>query len=176
MGAIDLATARANLAAVEAAAEAQRREDAKQKVEQLRREGSALKKQLLPLAKQVREAQAERLRLQRELMSAYRQIQVYSAPADPLEFPSDEDIADRAEQLRLWQAEQKRLLAAVADASCRESARAEAVALEKRVEHIQYEISNWQAIAEGRRPGQLPPGGLASVPNDFIGHTDRRFD
>jgi chromosome segregation ATPase len=174
MSASAVIAAEQQLNAVRAVAETQRREGAKQEIRRLRHEGAALIRQFRPLAAQVKQAQADRLRLHYELLRAKNHIAAYRVPLDPLTFPSDENIAAHAAQLVAWQAEQKKLLAQYEDAVRRESARVHAVTIQDRLVHMQFEIQNLTAIAEGRRPGEMAKGGLSTC-EDFIGRTDRRF-
>jgi hypothetical protein len=148
MSAIAVIEAERNLNAARAAAGTQRREDAKQNILRLRHEGAALLKRFRPLAAQVKQAQANRLRLHYELLRAKNNIATYSTPLDPLTFPSDENIAAHAAQLVAWQATQKELLAQHEDACRRESVRAHAVTIQDRLVHIQFEIQNLTAIAK----------------------------
>jgi phage host-nuclease inhibitor protein Gam len=163
------------LAAAKAAAAKETREDAKRKIEVLRREGASLRKQLEPMSKQIKDAQNARLRLHRALLHAREQIDMYGQPLDPLTLPTDEEIAEHDNQLGLWKREQKKLLAQHADVVERESIRPQAIAMQKRLQTLQLEIQNWIAVAEGRKPGQLPEGGVFRVGEDFLGHSDRRF-
>ncbi len=146
-----------------------RREAAKQKIEELRREGAMLLKELRPLAKQVREAQRERLRLHGLLVQARNNILAFSQQLNPLDFPSDEKIAEQAQQLETWKNRQKELLAQHARSCEREAVRSQAVALQRKLDHLQYSISNLTAVSEGRLPGQLDKGGLSTC-EDFIGN------
>jgi chromosome segregation ATPase len=171
MSTLSVAQAETQLAAAQAENAKQKRENAKREIQRLRAEGATLTKELRPLAAQVREAQAERLKLHGLLLQARNQINFYAAPLDPLTFPSDEDIAEHGKQLTLWRNRQKELLAAHEDCVRREGVRAEAVTLQKRLEHLQYSINNLSAVAEGRRPGQLEGGGVFQNVEDFIGHT-----
>jgi len=143
------------LAKAKAAAQKQRCEDAKQRIQELRREGAELRKQYKPLAQQVLQAQQDRLRLHAELVRARNQIAVYSVPLDPLDFPSDADVAEHAQQLVLWQKKQAELLDKHRDAVEREAARIPAIALAQRMENVRLEIQNWSTVAEGIRPGQV---------------------
>jgi hypothetical protein len=141
-----------------------RREAAKQQIKELRREGAALLRQYRPLAAQIKTAQQQRLKLHGALVQARDQIAIYSVPLDPETFPSDADLAAHAEQLDLWKGRQKELLAQVEDARNREAARPQAMAIQNRLRHMQFEIRNLTSIAEGRRPGEIE-GGLFSVEN-----------
>jgi hypothetical protein len=114
-----------------------------------------LRKQYLLLAAQVKQAQADRLRLHGELVRARNQIAAYATPLDPLDFPSDADIQEHSEQLRLWQQKQAELLDQHREVVEREAARIPAIALARRMENVRLEIQNWTAVAEGRRPGQV---------------------
>ncbi len=147
-----------------------RRETAKQEIKRLRHEGAALLKRFRPLAAQVKQAQADRLRLHYELVKARNNIAAYRTPLDPSTFPSDEDVAKQARALVGWQAQQQELLAQHEDACRRESVRVHAVAIQDRLLHMQFEIQNLTAIAEGRRPGEMPQGGLSMGVEDFIGN------
>jgi DNA-directed RNA polymerase len=171
----EVTIAEQQLASARAEAERQTREDAKRKIEVLRREGASLRKQLEPMSKQIKDAQNARLWLNRALLHAREQIDAYSEPLDPLTLPTDEEIAEHNNQLDLWKREQKKLLAQHAAAVERESIRPQAIAMQKRLETLQLEIQNWMAVAEGRTPGQLPEGGVFRVGEDFLGHSDRRF-
>jgi chromosome segregation ATPase len=129
-------------------------------------QGAALRAELEPLVAQIKQAQDERLRLHAELMRARTQVNHYSAPLDPLTFPSAEDEAERLRQLDLWQAEQARLLAAHRAAMEREAVRPRAIRLANQLNALQYSISNLSAVAEGRTPGSIE-GGLFTV-EDFL--------
>ena len=85
-----------------------RRETAKQEIKRLRHEGAALLKRFRPLAAQVKQAQADRLRLHYELVKARNNIAAYRTPLDPSTFPSDEDVAKQARALVGWQAQNSR--------------------------------------------------------------------
>jgi DNA-directed RNA polymerase len=164
------------LAAAKADAAKETREDAKRKIEELRREGATLRKQLEPMALQIKDAQNARLRLHRALLHAREQIDLYAQPLDPLTLPTDEEMAEHDRQLGLWKLEQEALLAKHRAAVERESIRPQAVAMQKRLETLQLEIQNWAAVAGGRTPGQPPEGGVFRAGQDFLGHSDRRFD
>jgi chromosome segregation ATPase len=152
------------------AEEAQRRRDgAKQEIVKSRQEGATLLRQLRPMARQIQEAQNERLRLGALLTHARDQIAAYSQPLDPLDFPTDEQIAEHAQQLEAWRSEQQQLLARHAAAKGRESIRPAAVALQSRLENLRFRIQNLSSIAEGRAPGQMPDGGLFRVGENFLG-------
>ena len=156
------------LAKAKAAAQKQRCEDAKQRIQELRREGAELRKQYKPLAQQVLQAQQDRLRLHAELVRARNQIVFYSTLLDPLDFPSDKQIAEHAAQLETWRKRQQELLALSKNASERESIRPQAVALAKRMDQIRFEIANWSVVVEGRKPGEAA-GGVYQNVEDFIG-------
>ena len=153
----------------------QRRENAREEIKRLSAEGAALRAELEPMAAQVRRAQNDRLRLHGELVHARAEIARYAAPLDPHEFPTAKDEAVRAKQLRWWRAEQKRLLAAHEDARQRESVRIEAIRLQNRVNQIHSQLNNLTVVAEGRELGRAE-GGIFTTGEDFLGHTDRRFD
>jgi len=170
-----VAQAETALAAARAEAEKQKRDDAKREILSLSAEGAALKAELEPLAAQVTTAQNDRLRITGQLAQARNQINTYAAPLDPLTFPSEQDERERRRKLAAWQAKQRELLAQLEDARLRESVRPQAVALQRRLETLRFAIQNQSAIAEGRRPGQIE-GGITTVGEDFLGHTDRRFD
>lgn len=152
------------LATARAAESSAKCEAAKQRIKELRREGAALLMQYRPLAAQVKTAQQQRLKLNGELVQARDQIAIYSVPLDPETFPSDEDIAAHAEQLALWKARQRELLARNEDTRSREAVRPQAMAIQNRLQQMQYAIANLTAVAEGRRPGEIK-GGLFSVEN-----------
>jgi chromosome segregation ATPase len=147
--------AEAVLAAATRQAAQERRQNAKQKIQELRREGAKLRAEFEPLAAQIREAQNTRLRIHGELVRARNQIAFYSTPLDPLDFPSDKEIAEHARQLEAWRARQAELLVQSADARDREGVRPQAVALAKRMDQIRFEIANWTAVASGIKPGQV---------------------
>jgi hypothetical protein len=170
MSAIAVIAAEQQLNAARAVAETQRREEAKQEILRLRHEGAALLKRFRPMAAQVKQAQADRLRLHYELLRAKNNIAAYRAPLDPLTFPSDEEVAEHARLLVAWQATQQKLLAQHEDACRRESVRVHAVAIQDRLIHMQFEIQNLTAIAEGRRPGEMAKGGLSMGVEDFFGN------
>jgi chromosome segregation ATPase len=169
MSTVTVADARAQLTRAEALETKEKRENAKREIERLRRDGAALLKQLRPLAAQVTEAQRNRLRLHGELNNARQQIDFYSTPLDPLTFPSDEDIAAHAQQLTLWKQRQRELLKQAESVRQREAMRPQAVALQDRINRMQFEISNLTAISEGRRPGDVAGGGISQGVEDFIG-------
>lgn len=153
----------------------QRCENAKHEVQRLRHEGAALLAELRPLAAQVHEAQNERLKLHGLLVQARNQIAAYSTPLSPLEFPSDEAITAHAAQLEAWKQKQKELLAKHGKIrECEWSARIRGMPLQSQINRLEFMIKNLTAIAEGRRPGETT-GGLFTT-EDFLGHTDRRFD
>lgn len=160
-----------------ARAEEQRakREAAKQEIKKLRTEGAALLKQFRPMVRQIRDAEQERLKLHGLLVQARNRIDFYSVPLDAVEFPTEEEIAAHAGQLGAWKVKQQELLAQHADALGRESIRAEAVAIQNRLQYLRYALQNLGAIAEGHRPGDLPEGGAFKGVEDFLGHSDRRF-
>jgi chromosome segregation ATPase len=168
MSSVTVIEAEAVLAKATRQAAQERRENAKQKIQELRREGAEVRKQFRPLAAQVKQAQADRLRLHALLVQAREQIAVYARPLDPLDFPSDVDIQEHARQLEAWRARQAELLVQSADARDRESLRPHTVALAKRMDQIRFEISNWSAVASGLRPGEAV-GGVYQGVEDFIG-------
>ena len=160
--------AEAALTAARAAEAKQKRARAIQEIKRLTAEGVKLKAEVELLAAQIKGAQADRLRLHPELMQARNQIATYSAPLDPLTFPSAADERERLRQLSSWKARQKELLAQHEDAVLRESVRMQAIQLLNTLRRIQYEIQNQTAIAEGRKPGQVS-GGVYMGVEDFIG-------
>ncbi len=137
------------LAAARANVQRLRREDAVRKIEELRREGAALRERLPSLEAQVAQAQAERLELHPQLLTARDQIAHYSAPLDPLTFPTDAEIAEHARQLALWQKRQQELLARHKHASQRETAQEELIAVKNNVAQMQQAIRNLSALAAG---------------------------
>jgi chromosome segregation ATPase len=162
-----VAQAEAALARARAEDAKQKREDAMVEIKRLSREGAELLKQLRPLTAQIKQAQQERLNLHGQLLQAQQQIAVYSAPPDPLTFPSDAEIEAHAAQLVLWQDRQKSLLRQHAAAVQRESVRPHAVTLNNRLEHVEYEIRNLSAVAEGHKPGEIQ-GGLFIGVESFL--------
>ena len=165
---VTVSEAEKQLAAARAEAARQQRKDAQRKLQELRREGAELLAELEPLAAQIRSAQNERLRLNGQLVKARNQINAYSQPLDVSNFPSDADIRAHAAQLRQWQGRQKELLALHRAAVERESVRPRAVALEKRLEQLRFEVQNWTVIAEGGTFGEVE-GGVYQNVGDFIG-------
>src|ERR1700686_4984953 len=141
---------------------------AKEQIARLGAEGAKLQTELLALASQINAAQKERLALNGHLINARNQIRAYETPLDPLTFPSDADEHNRVEQLALWKQRQRELLAKHEDCVRRESVRPQAVALQKRLEQLQFEIQNLTTIAEGRKPGQIE-GGVYQGMEDFLG-------
>jgi hypothetical protein len=168
--------AQAEEALVTARAEAarQKRAEAVAEVKRLSAQGSAMRLELEQIIPTVMQAERDRLALHGQLHNAMRQISHYSAPLDPLKFPSKKDHAEHAHQLALWQARQKELLVQHADAVRRESGRLRGIELQSELVRLSHSIANWTAIAEGRMPGEIV-GGVYTVGEDFLGHTDRRF-
>jgi hypothetical protein len=152
-----------------------KRQAAKEQIKQLRREGAALLKMFRPMVPKIRAAEQERLKLNGLLSQAKNRIEFYSAPLDPAQLPTNEKLAAHAAQLTAWKAKQQKLLAQYADAVKRESIRAEAVAIQNRLQYLWYSLQNLGATAEGRRPGELSEGGAFKGMEDFLGHPDRRF-
>jgi hypothetical protein len=171
MTTLSVPEAEQQLAAAQAVAAKERRENATREIQRLRREGVPMLKRLRALAAVIHEAQNTRLKLNGLLLQARAQIASFSIPLDPMEFPSDADIAEHARQLTLWQARQKELLAQSEECLRRESWRMEAIGLQDRVNRMYQEMKNLTAVAAGRLPGQLESGGLAQGLEDFIGHT-----
>jgi hypothetical protein len=146
----------------------QKRAEAAKRIEALSAEGAALTAELEPLAAQINAAQNERLRLHGELLQARNQVNIYSAPLDPLTFPSEKDEHDRLEQLAAWKKRQQELLELHSDCVRKESVRPSAVALQRRLSQLTFEIQNLSAVAEGRRPGQIE-GSVSMGVEDFLG-------
>ena len=166
-----VAQAETALAVARVEEQKQKREDARREIQRLTAEGAKLKAELEPLVTQVKQAQNERLHLHGQLLQARSQIASYSAPLDPLTFPSAKDEAERRKQLAAWQEQQKELLKQHRTVVERESVRPYAVKVQQTLVRLQYEIANLTAIAEGRRPGQLAEGGLFTVGEDFLGNS-----
>jgi chromosome segregation ATPase len=162
-----VAELRQQLKAAEAEEQRHKATQAKEKIKSLTGEGASLMAQLEPLVKQINEAQKERLALNGHLINARNQIRAYEAPLDALTFPSEKDEHNRVEQLDLWKQRQRELLAKHEDCVRRESVRPQAVALQKRLEHIQFEVQNWTAVAEGRKIGEVE-GGVYQGVEDFL--------
>ncbi len=155
MTTLSVEEAEAQLSAARANVERQKCENAKQEIERLRREGAAIKKRLPSLEAQVAQAQQERLNLHEPLLTALAQIATYSKPLDPFSFPTDEEIAEHAQQLVLWQERHRELLAKAADASRREAAQDEAIAQKNRLVGLECQIRNLTAVAAGRKTGEI---------------------
>lgn len=163
------------LKAAVTAAQAQRCEDAKVEIKRLRREGAELRKQLRPMVRQIKDAETERLKLHSQLVQARDMIGFYNTPLNPLDFPTDEEVAEHTAHASSWKQRQQELLVLHRAAVERESVRVQAIALQKRLQEIYFEIRNWAAVAEGRRPGEVGEGGAFTVGEDLLGHSDRRF-
>ena len=177
MSTVTVSQAEQQLATVRAEAQKLERENAKQKIQELSREGAALVKKLYPLTAEVKDLQDARLTLSAKLVRARDQIASFSQPLHPLTFPSSEDIVTHERQLAWWRGEQKRLVAKHLEVYASEvDARRRAMAMNNRLIQITFEIQNLTAVAEGRMPGQPAEGGLFRVSENFLGHTDRRFD
>lgn len=160
------------LAAARSEESRKKREDALAQIERLSDEGAQLKALLAPLQEQINGALNERLRLNGLLRQARSQVLAYSAPLDPLTFPSQADKEEHARQLGLWKEGQRKLLAAntANEARMGVDVRLNAARLARRLETVAQEISNLTAVAEGRRPGETK-GGLSYVGEDFIGNS-----
>lgn len=163
MSTIAVVQAEAALAIARAEQAKQERENATREIKRLTTEGVKLRAALHKLIKQVNNAQTDRLILHSELQKAREQIGIYSEQLDPLTFPTPEDEAKRVMQLGLWQERQVELQRLHKEACRRESVRVQAAEMQQQLLNMQYEIRNLMAIAQGRRPGQLPQGGLSRV-------------
>src|ERR1700722_2318244 len=97
-----------------------KRAEATKRIEALSAEGSQLRAAIELLAAQINVAQQERLRCHGELVLARNQINTYSAPLDPLTFPSELDEHQRHEALTAWRQRQHELLELHADCIRRE--------------------------------------------------------
>src|SRR5271155_2971777 len=98
-----LAAAEANLQVARNAADRARRDAAAQEVLRLRARIAVLKPALEELAVNTQVATNKRLALHYEIVGARAQIASWSSPLDPLAFPSDATLADRQQQVELWQ-------------------------------------------------------------------------
>jgi chromosome segregation ATPase len=176
MSTVTVAHTTQQLALASAEEARQKRENAKKDVDRLRREGAALKGRFDPLAALVKQKQAERLKLHTRLLQLGNDISEFSQPLDPLTFPSDEDIAERERDLGELKVQQAETLAAHERVFTEESsARREAIPLQHRLVQIGFEMNNAIEAAEGREPGKPEKVSLSTV-EDFLGHSDRRFD
>ena len=165
---VSVTQAEAQLKVALASEAKQKRENAKAEIQRLSAEGATLQAELFALAAQIKQAQADRLQLHGALVNARTQLIAYSQPLDPLTFPSAKDERERVRQLAAWQQRQRELLAQHTAACERESVRGHAVQLKRKLEHLQYEIQNQTALAEGRKPGQLAEGGVFTGVEDFL--------
>ncbi|HVR21819.1 MAG TPA: hypothetical protein VMU26_00705 [Candidatus Polarisedimenticolia bacterium] len=162
MSTMSVPDARAALAVATSAAERTQRESALAELKLVRQQGADMQKEFNTVAAQVKQAEKERLVLHQQIVKARQNIEMYSRPLDPLTFPSDEEIADNARQLTLWHAHRDDLKRKYADAAQRESARLRAVQLQNALVRLRATASNLEAIASGRRPGEIA-GGLFRV-------------
>jgi hypothetical protein len=143
----------------------QKRAYAARKVEALSAEGERLTAQLEPMAVNLNNDQNLQLRLHAELVQARDQINAHSAPLDPLSFPSRTAERNRLRNLAEWKERQRGLLLKHHDCVRRQSIRPQAMALQRRLEQLKYEIQNWSTIAEGGKIGEVTGGAFANVEN-----------
>jgi hypothetical protein len=167
MSTMSLDMARENLQAAVSAAEQQRREEARAQIEELSRRGAAIKAKLLPMAARIEEGKKMKLALHYRLREAREQIEIYSRPLAPATFPSDANIADRAEQLVLWQRRQTYLLSENRRAEQMQSELHEALRMNDELISIQYSMRNLEMVSEGLKPGEVR-GGTFTVGEDFV--------
>jgi hypothetical protein len=139
-------------------------------LEKLSREGAAVKAEFDPMAAGLNNDQNLQLRLHAELVRAKEQINVHSQPLDPLSFPSRTAERNRLRNLAEWKDRQRQLLLQHHDCVRRQSVRPRAIQLARRLDQIRFEIQNWTAILEGRRPGQIEGGTFQGV-EDFLGNS-----
>jgi hypothetical protein len=154
---------RTELAVAEATAQRAKRDEALAAIPPLRRQGAEMQKEFRKLSVQVRDAQAERLWLHDKLLEAAEQVRFYGKPLDPVDFPSDADVAEHAKQLKLWKEEQQKLLKRSAAAAERESARMRALELEQSLLRLRGQLATLKTIAAGRKPGEIADTGLSRV-------------
>jgi hypothetical protein len=162
MSTMSVPDARAALAQATSAAERTQRESALAELKLVRQQGAEMQKEFNILVGRVKQAEKDRMVLHQQIVNARQNIEMYSRPLDPLTFPSDEDIAEHAQQLTLWHAHRDGLMRKYDDAAQRESARLRAVQLQNGLSQLRTRASNLEAIASGRRPGEIA-GGLFRV-------------
>jgi hypothetical protein len=165
-----LAEAEANLLAARNAADRARRDEAAQEVLRLRARIAVLKPALEELNVNVKIATNKRLDLHYKIADARAQIASWSAPLDPLAFPSEAKLADRQQQAELWRGRLDRavkLYAKVSDYEGRSRRGALDMASEYRT--LLYTYNNYLTIAEGGEPGYpAAKSGLSNVKDNFL--------
>lgn len=158
---------RQQLAIAEAADAAQKRAAAAAQVKQLTAEGARVTAELEPLIEQIRAAQNDRLRINGLLLQARNQISAFAAPLDPLTFPSENQEKERLRQLAAWKAQQLALLKKHEDCVRRENVRPQAVALQRRLQTLEFQIKNLSVLAEGGKIGEVT-GAVSQGVENFL--------
>jgi hypothetical protein len=168
MSSITVIEAETALASAKAEAERQRREDARRLVRQLRDEEEALRAELGPVKKEFNDMQNARLRRFPLLLGVRNRI-VYLENLLDKKTGSRKQTAEWVSELEGLRLKQKGLRAEADDDREREErAAARLPKMELALRDVGYKILTWEAVSEGRLPGEIT-GGVYQGVEDFIG-------
>ncbi|MGB8986091.1 MAG: hypothetical protein WCC37_05765 [Candidatus Sulfotelmatobacter sp.] len=161
---VNLAEAERNLLAAQKQADREWREEARKEAEWRGKRIAELKPQLEQLAADYQIAQNQRLAAHYKVVDARAQIRYWSAEPDPMDFPSEQTLADRKQQVRLWQKREVEAIAAHGEAAKLEGVGLRAaLAMKAELEALRYQYANYLRIVEGD-----PQSGLTIVNADFL--------